>query len=155
MNGKFNKKRTSNYQKWSKEKIIGQILALRKKGVDLGAANISARHRNLFTAASTERYFSCWGTAVKGAGINYDKIKRAGKLRRNEKLTKWPKERILKEIQDEKEPRNLLTAYRTRLPIYMAARRRFGSWEQALEAAGYGLKKGSIRNSNQIFRSKI
>ena len=142
-------------KKWSKEKILKYIQKLQKRGADLGAGNISKKYCGLFTAASSERYYSGWGNAVKAVGIDYEKIKRAAFTRRRNKLTKWTKERIIVEIIKEKNSRNLLTAYRDNLPIYTAARRKFGSWEQALGAAGFGLKKGSFKNSNQIFRLEI
>jgi hypothetical protein len=59
---------------------------------------------------------------------------------------------VLEEVRKAESP-NLLTTYRDRLALYSAARREFGSWKQALEAAGYKLTKGSHKNSNQIFKA--
>ncbi len=140
-------------QKWSKEKIVETIKELRKQNVDISASNISKNHIPLFTAACSRRYFSSWANAVIAAGIDYDQILEAGKTRRRNKLTKWSKEQVLEEVR-KAESQNLLTTYRDRLALYSAARREFGSWKQALEAAGYRLTKGSHKNSNQIFRSE-
>lgn len=137
-------------QKWSKQRIIETIRDLYQKGVDISASNISKNHIPLFTASCSRRYFSSWGNAVRAAGIDYDKILEAGKSRRREKLTKWTREQVLEEIR-RTGPKNLLTTYRDRLALYSAARREFGSWKQALEAAGFRLTKGSHKNSNQIF----
>ncbi len=139
-------------QKWSKEKIVETIKDLKKQNVDISASNISKNQIPLFTAACSRRYFSSWSNAVKAAGIDYDQILEAGKARRRKKLTKWSKEQVLEAVR-KAESQNLLTTYRDRLALYSAARREFGSWKQALEAAGYRLTKGSHKNSNQIFKA--
>lgn len=138
-------------QKWSKEKIVETIKELKKQSVDISASNISKNHIPLFTAACSRRYFSSWSNAVKAAGIDYDQILEVGKTRRRNKLTKWSKDQVLDEVR-KAEAQNLLTTYRDKLALYSAARREFGSWKKALEAAGYRLTKGSHKNSNQIFR---
>ena len=140
-------------QKWSKEKIVETIQELQRQNVDISASNISKNHIPLFTAACSRRYFSSWANAVKAAGIDYEQILEAGKTRRRKKLTKWSKDQVLEEIRKAESP-NLLTTYRDRLALYSAARREFGSWKEALEAAGYRLTKGSHKNSNQIFRAE-
>jgi hypothetical protein len=142
--------RVNMKQKWSKEKIIETIKDLKAKNVDISASNISKNYIPLFTASCSRRYFASWSNAVKAAGIDYDNILEAGKARRREKLTKWSKEEVLEAIQ-QAGSKNLLTTYRDRLALYSAARREYGSWKQALEAAGYRLTKGSHKNSNQIF----
>jgi len=140
-------------QKWSKEKIVETIVELKKQDIDISASNISKNYIPLFTAACSRRYFSSWANAVKAAGIDYEVILEAGKSRRRNKLTKWSKDQVLEEVR-KAESQNLLTTYRDRLALYSAARREFGSWKQALEAAGYRLTKGSHKNSNQIFKSE-
>ncbi len=139
-------------QKWSKEKIVETIKELKKQNADISASNISKNHIPLFTAACSRRYFSSWSNAVKAAGIDYDQILEAGKARRRKKLTKWSKDQVLEAVR-KAESQNLLTTYRDKLALYSAARREFGSWKQALEAAGYRLTKGSHKNSNQIFKA--
>jgi hypothetical protein len=138
-------------QKWSKEKIVETIKDLQRQSTDISASNISKNYIPLFTAACSRRYFSSWANAVKAAGIDYDQILEAGKARRRKKLTKWSKEEVLEQVRLA-ESKNLLTTYRDRLALYSAARREFGSWKQALEAAGYRLTKGAHKNSNQIFK---
>ncbi|HEY5040364.1 MAG TPA: hypothetical protein VIJ93_14975 [bacterium] len=140
-------------QKWSKEKIVETIKELQKQAVDISASYISKNQIPLFTAACSRRYFSSWSNAVKAAGIDYDQILEAGKARRRKKLTKWSRAQVLEEVRKAESP-NLLTTYRDRLALYSAARREFGSWKQALEAAGYRLTKGSHKNSNQIFKAE-
>jgi hypothetical protein len=138
--------------KWSKEKIVHAIQELRKQNIDLSAGNISKRYITLFSAATSRRYFCTWRNAVKAAGFDYGPIMETGKKHRRDLLTKWTKEQVLNEIR-RSEPERLLKTYRDQMGFYSAARRIFGSWKKALEAAGYRLAKGSHKNSNQIFRS--
>ncbi len=140
-------------RKWSKEKIVQKIQELRNQKIDLSAGNIVKNYVPLFTAATSKRYFSSWANAVKAAGIDYSSILEAGKNRRRELLTKWSKEQVLEEIR-KADSQDLLKTYHSRLTLYSAARREFGSWKEALEAAGYRLTKGSHKNSNRIFRSE-
>ncbi len=140
-------------QKWSKEKIVETIKDLQRQTIDISASNISKNYIPLFTAAGSRRYFSSWANAVKAAGIDYDQILEAGKARRRKKLTKWSKDEVLEQVRLA-ESKNLLTTYRDRLALYSAARREFGSWKQALEAAGYRLTKGAHKNSNLIFKKE-
>jgi hypothetical protein len=139
-------------KKWSKEKIVQAIQELRKQNIDLSAGNISKHYIALFSAANARRYFSTWANALKAAGVDYGPIMEAGKKHRLDLLTKWTEEEVLKEIR-RSEPEKLLKTYRDQMGLYSAARRIFGNWEKALEAAGYRLTKGSHKNSNQIFRS--
>ncbi len=140
-------------QKWSKEKIVETIKDLQKQNIDISASNISKNYIPLFTAACSRRYFASWANAIKAAGIDYEQILEAGKSRRRKKLTKWSKDQVLDLVRSA-DSKNLLTTYRDRLALYSAARREFGSWKQALEAAGYRLTKGSHKNSNQIFKKE-
>jgi len=139
--------------KWSKEKIIDAIKDLKKQNVDISASNISKNYIPLFTAACSRRYFFSWANAVKAAGIDYDQILEIGKARRRKKLTKWSKERVLEQVKRFEE-KSLLSTYREQLALYSAARREFGSWKQALEAAGYRLTKGTHKNSKQIHKKE-
>lgn len=138
-------------RKWSKEKIVQDIRELRKQNTDISAGYVSKHHIPLFSAAISRRYFSTWGNAVRAAGFDYGPIMEAGKKRRRDFLTKWTKEQVLNEIR-RSDPQKLLKTYRDQMELYSAARRVFGSWGKALEAAGYRLTKGSHKNSNQIFR---
>lgn len=128
-------------QKWSKILIVRQIKKLSRTGVDISASNVSRNYIPLFTAASSKRYFHSWRKAVQKCGINYDRILERGRKRRREKLTKWDKKRVLKEIKA-LNPRGMSIAYRSNLALYSAARREYGNWKRALVAAGH---KGAKR----------
>ena len=138
-------------RKWSKKKIVQEIKRLKRSGVDLSASAMSSSHIALFSAASSANYFKSWRAAVKAAGINYDRILDKGKKSRKEKLTLWDAKRVLAEIK-KSSPQTLLKIYRTNLALYSAGRREFGSWERALKAAGFRLKKSGRKNSNLIVK---
>jgi len=123
-------------QKWSKRLIVQEIRKLSRAGTDISASNVSKNYIPLFTAASSKRYFHSWRKAVQKAGINYDRILERGRKRRREKLTKWDKKRVLKEIKSLNLKRAAV-AYRGNLALYSAARREFGNWKKALAAAGH------------------
>ncbi len=131
-------------QKWSKHLIVQEIRKLNRTGVDISASNVSKNYIPLFTAASSKRYFHSWRKAVQKAGINYDKILERGRKRRREKLTKWDKKRVLKEIKA-LNPKSATVAYRGKLALYSAARREFGNWKKALAAAGRKKPKGKSK----------
>jgi hypothetical protein len=139
------------YQKWSKEKIIEAIQSLHEQNMDISAGNSSRKFTPLFTAASSPRYFSSWGNAVKAAGIDYKKVLEVGKIHRRRRLTKWSQGRVL-DANKGMAPQDILTVHRDNISLYSAARREFGSWGKAIGAAGYRLGKGAYKNSKKIFR---
>ena len=138
-------------RKWSKEKIVREIRVLSRKGEDLSAAAMSRKHVALFSAASCASYFRGWKAAIRAAGLSYDRILAKGKKSRREKLTLWDRKRVLREIK-RAAPQSLLKVYRSNLALYSAGRREFGSWEAALKAGGYRLRKSGRKNSNLIVR---
>jgi len=119
--------------RWTREKIAAGIKELNDQGVRLTVKNVSRRHSVLYSAAL--RYFGSWGDAVYAAGINYGEIKSQSRLEAVKKITKWNRARVLAEIK--KVPFNRLWfVYKDNIALHSAARREFGSWRQALEAAG-------------------
>lgn len=117
---------------WSKEKIIEEIKALHKEGEELNAANVRRVNPPLIAAVDSKRYFNSWGDAVKAAGFDYNKIK---------KLREWTKDKIVSEILKLKEsgaPLNPQAVREYYNPLLIAAckKHHFGSWQNAIEAAG-------------------
>lgn len=123
------------YSKWSKEKIIEKIKDLYQCNTDLSPAYISKTFKTLFSAVISKRYFGSWQEAVKAAGIDYEPFKAASVKARIQKIRKWSPEKVVEEIKKIPE-RELGFVYRTNLALYYAARREFGSWKNAIAAAG-------------------
>jgi len=129
---------TATSSHWTKDKILAHIRSLRKKGEDLSYNRVANEKQGLLSAANY--HFGSWKKAVEGAGINYDKEVR--------RIPKWTKERIVETIK---------SAYKTGVDLswtnvskhrdfsgmaYAAIRdTRFGSWDDALSAAGIAPSK--------------
>lgn len=120
--------------RWNREKIAAEIKQLANKGVRLTVKNVSREHSALYSAAL--RYYRSWGDAVKAAGIDYDSIKKESRREAVKKITKWDRTRVMEEVK--KVPFDKLWyVYKNNVALHSAARREFGSWRKALEAAGY------------------
>lgn len=120
--------------RWTCEKITAGIKELSDQGVRLTVKNVSRRYSALYSA--TLRYFRSWGEAVTAAGVDYDAIKRQSRREAVKKITKWNRARVLTEIKEIPVDR-LWFVYKENIALHSAARREFGSWRKALEAAGY------------------
>jgi hypothetical protein len=119
-------------QVWSRERIIRGIRAAYERREDLLSVAFKNRNKKLYSAACAKRYFGSWRKALIAAGLNYDKM-------RGEHF--WSRRRIVRRIRElhrEGEPLNWSHIDKTCPSLYRAARRRenFGSWRDALGAAG-------------------
>jgi len=127
-------------RKWSKKKIIEEILRLHKAGEDLNARHIIKNYPSLAHAAYKKHYFGNWENAIRAAGLDYEAIKALGKSKVNVGR-KWTKEQIIDEIQKLAEKGVHLNFQYMRKhynPLLCAACKKynFGSWKNAIEAAG-------------------
>lgn len=125
-------------RKWSKQSIADEIVRMHSGGEDLNYANIAKNQVALLRAAT--RYFGSWRDAVEYAGLSYEDVR---------KYKTWTKDRILERIRElHKEGRDLSWRHvSTQIDPQLAAaatkRKHFGSWRNAIQAAG--LKYGDIR----------
>ena len=107
-------------------------------GADLNYACIAQEQVALLRAAT--RYFGSWRSAVEFAGLNYDDIRR---------YKTWSRARILeriRELHDKGEDlswRHVSTHVDPQLAAAATKRKHFGSWRNAVSAAG--LDYGNIR----------
>lgn len=120
--------------KWSNEKIIEEIKKLHEAGEPLTVKHTAKNYSALYSAAL--RYFHSWADAVEATGIDYDAIRRASRREAIRKITKWNKERVIEEIKMIPKA-DLWFVYKNNIALHSAARREFGSWKKAVEAAGY------------------
>lgn len=127
-------------QKWSRERVIQEILRLHSAGADLTQGRVEAIDSRLVSAAI--RYFGSWKSAVEATGLDYSPIAAKGRKRRSEKITRWTREKILEEIRRlagmGEDLSSAVVRYK-HLSLYATARRKehFGSWASAVEAAGF------------------
>ncbi|MDE2127593.1 MAG: hypothetical protein KGJ62_13480 [Armatimonadetes bacterium] len=128
------------YQAWSREKILDRIKALHKQGVDLSWRNISTQVDPQLAAAATKfKHFGSWRGAIEAAGLDYSKIR---------KYKEWSEAAIIERIKELHKKGTELNAKSVEehdITLITAARRRYESWDRALEAAGLDHTKIVLR----------
>ena len=121
----------SCYQRWTRERIVARISELHAQGHDLSWRAVSTRlDPALAAAALRPHHFQSWREAISAAGLDIDRIAR---------YRHWDNERVCEEIQAlhrAGEPLSSKILQENHQALFCAARRRFGSWDGALEAAG-------------------
>jgi hypothetical protein len=111
---------------------------MHKSGEDLNYATIAQKHVALLRAAT--RYFSSWRAAVDHAGLTYEDVR---------KYKTWSRDRILERIRElhskgeDLSWRHVSTQVDPQLAAAATKRKHFGSWRNAIQAAG--LKYSDIR----------
>ena len=111
---------------------------MQTEGGNLNYADIAQNEVALLRAAT--RYFGSWRAAVDFAGLKYEDVR---------KYKTWSKERILERIHElhskgeDLSWRHVSTQVDPQLAAAATKRKHFGSWRNAITAAG--LKYGDIR----------
>src|SRR5689334_12967441 len=91
------------------------------------------QRNNLRLLRAATRYFASWKNAIEYAGLNYDDIRR---------YRVWTRDRIVEQIQkyynegEDLSWRHVSTVLDPPLAAAAIRPNRFGSWQNALEAAG-------------------
>lgn len=118
-------------KKWTQELIIETIKKLHSQGKSLQPIKVDY----LFQVAI--KYFGSYEKALKAAGLSYEM------LGIRECSRKWSKKKIIEEIQKlyRVGPINSKYVQDTCSGLLTAAQRYFGSYEKAVEAAGFDYKK--------------
>jgi hypothetical protein len=119
-------------QRWNRQTIVDQICVHHGNGEDLLHPDFKTRHRSLYLAACAHRYFGSWRRALLAAGLNHEQ------MRESRVWTKARIQRTIEELAAEGKPLGWASVEKLCPGIYRAARRRenFGSWNEALLAAG-------------------
>lgn len=127
------------YERWTKVKVIHQIKLLHQQNEDLSYKNMKTNYNPLLKAAL--RNFESLPKALAACDIDYEQYltsKRKGY---------WTKEKIIEEIQSIENNANPLNSgyvMNNYKGFYNTARKAFGTWENAVVAAGYNYNE--IRN---------
>lgn len=127
----------SDYQRWSKERVLSEIKELNARGEDLSAGYCSFKRTKLMNAAI--KRFDSWENAIHAAGISYDALRRQHK--------EYSKQDILKEfarLQEQGIPLNWNSIRSYDASFANAARRKFGSYKAAITAFGLDYKKVNL-----------
>ena len=135
-------------KKWTGEMIIRHIMS-NKDREPLNSHHYATTHSDVYAAA--ERLFGSWEKAIEACGLNYKEIK---------KYQTWSKERVVSEIklaQDNGTQLGSKYTQDTNKPLYMAAIKRYKSWNSALRHAGINPKKVRLRRlmTNDEVRAEI
>lgn len=130
----------SKYRRWNRDRIIERIRALKKQGKDLSWRSISTEvDPALAAAALRPNGFASWRDALAAAGIDPNEVSR---------YESWNGERVIAEIKAlnrRSAPLSSKNAQMEHPKLFCAARRRFGSWDGALVAAGLDADKIRLR----------
>ncbi len=138
----------SRYQRWNKARIIERIHELHQQQQDLSWRAVSTRvDPPLAAAALRPNGFKSWREALAAAGIDVEDIAR---------YQYWDETKVLKAIRSRKragEPMSSKSLQTSDQPLFCAARRRFGSWDAALDAAGLNAEKIRLRRHNPLLNA--
>jgi hypothetical protein len=133
----------SRYQRWNKQRIIDRIRELHAQGKELHWRAVSTQvDPALAAAALRPNGFNTWRDALAAAGFDIEEVAR---------YKEWDEAKVLKAIRQRK--RAGLSMHSKSLQsedqsLFCAARRRFGSWDGALNAAGLKAEKIRLRKFN-------
>ena len=133
---------------WSKKEICRQLRDLHAKRLFPDIRTLSLKYSKLYWACC--RHFGGGLAALQAAGINYEQLL-------GEHPRRWTKTRIIAEIQRRDEEGktlqlSVILRKEPRLKRYCyAARYQFGTWHQALRAAG--LRLDVVRNRQRKWPS--
>lgn len=135
---------------WTEEKVLKGIVELQAGGADLLSTKVAKEHNRLFRWGV--RFFGGWEKAVRAAGImNYEDYRMS---------TKWDEKKVIKRVKErikQGEPINAGAVQRDDAGFFQAAKRVFGTWDKAVEAAGINYEKhrGMRRWSRDIIVKAI
>ena len=119
------------HRKWNKDAIAVEILSMYESGENLNYSSVATNNLSLLRAAT--RYFGTWEAAVRFAGLDYDSIRR---------YKSWSRERIVARVKElhaqnvDLSWRNVCLNVDPQLAAAATKKSHFGSWREALEAAG-------------------
>lgn len=128
------------YRTWSRPRIIQRIRELHERGEDLSWRNVSTNLDPQLAAAATKpKHFGSWRRAIEAAGIDYQEVRR---------YHQWDEQTIInriRELYEQGVSLNAKSIEEVDIPLITAARRRFESWDKALQAAGLDYKQIVLR----------
>ena len=124
------------YRAWSKERIVQTIQQLHAEGADLSFRGMMlSKYAPMVYAAIRPNHFASWKNALTAAGLAAEEIYR---------YKSWEDENIIEEIQRLNENGADLSSKKmdeTSNSLIATARRRFGSWGEAVKRAGLDYDK--------------
>lgn len=146
--------RTSKRRSWSRELVTETIQYRHQHGLALNPQTLQLQDASLLAAG--RRYFGSWPKALKAAKVPPVRRLTTHRHRRGY----WTKELLLSEIQHHAEQGHPLYAHamqQTDNCLVSAATYHFGSWADALTAAGFDATaiRANRRHSSETVISEI
>jgi hypothetical protein len=114
---------------WTTERVIAEIRRLHRKGQHM-SQNAVAKAGRMDLLLAAARLFGSWTRAREHAGVQLAK-------RRSHPKSAWDDTTIVSEIQARHGRGEPLAVTKTPSSLVSAAQRIFGSWREAIEAAGF------------------
>ena len=128
------------YRRWNRERIVARIRELDTQGADLSWRSVSIDlDPPLAAAALRPNGFNSWREAIAAAGLDINDVAR---------YQLWDEERVVRDIKALHRARAALSSKAVQTanqPLFCAARRRFGSWDDAIAAAGLSSENTRLR----------
>ncbi|MCX6358438.1 MAG: hypothetical protein NT029_01425 [Armatimonadetes bacterium] len=128
------------YDEWTDERIVARIRELHSQGVDLSWRHVSTTADPRLAAAATKgAHFGSWRAAIRAAGIEYAGVRR---------YRRWDEIAIVEQLRKmfaAGVELNAKAVEASDVALITAARRRFGSWQSALAAAGIDYGRVALR----------
>ncbi|HOC92759.1 MAG TPA: hypothetical protein PKH33_10380 [bacterium] len=134
-------------QAWSERRIKREICLLESRGENLCAGRVKEKHSKLFWAA--QLWFGSWKNAVLAAGIDYES---------HLPHIVWSAEKVISAIRkraSQEKAINSLSVQRDDNKLHQAARLYFGTWTEAVEAAGFDYEKHAPEPGRKWNREKV
>jgi tRNA A37 N6-isopentenylltransferase MiaA len=141
-------------RKWTREKIIETINDLHGNGHSLSTRRMAELgYSGMVTTAYKSEFFGSWRDAIRAAGLDPKEVCK--------RKRKWTRERILREIQrlhreDEDLSHSAAKRNHQYLVVVAVDDRMFGSWRNAIEAAGLdyeGISKHRFWSKERIIEN--
>ncbi|NCO38465.1 MAG: hypothetical protein COZ06_38085 [Armatimonadetes bacterium CG_4_10_14_3_um_filter_66_18] len=128
-------------RKWTPTRVLDEIHKRHQGGKDLSHRAVRQERQYLVVAAV--EFFGSWEDALRAAGLDYDEIR---------KQETWTKAKILRRIRElaaagEDLSYGAITQNHSPLAAAAGNRRHFGSWGEAIEAAG--IKYDEVRRHRE------
>jgi len=117
---------------WNEETILQAIRQMRAEGRDLSLAAVKDRKTGSLLGPAMHR-FGSWRKAIEAAGIDYSTV---------ERVREWNRESVLQALRERHQSGRGIgggAVQRENIPLWAAAKRYFGSYQDALEAAGISI----------------
>ena len=119
---------------WDEQSIVAELRRMHAEGRDLSLAAVRDRSRGSLLGPVLHR-FGSWRKAVEAAGIDYATV---------ERVREWTRETVLRELRAQHEGGREVrggAVQKEDVRLCAAAKRHFGSYEAALDAAGISVPK--------------